>query len=102
MDMSSYRLPNGSSEDPSKKRKFSLQQLHDVVNGLIAEYGTPDFRGWYSKLVTTFGPQIILDLQGRCRDANFPGKVFSARAKELIDAYEARQRFEEGESKDNE
>ncbi len=85
MESIGKHLPNVRREFKDHRKELSSAQVDEVVDGIIREYGTSGYRKWYCELVYEFGTQAIKDLQGRCRDANTPSRLFAHLAKQMHD-----------------
>jgi len=78
------QLPTDNSTYRDFRKEVPFIQADEIVEGLVKEYATPEYKKWYYKLVYELGPQTILDLQKRCRDGKTPGRLFASLAKQML------------------
>jgi hypothetical protein len=95
MESIGKQLPIVKTEFKNFRDELSSAQVDETVDDIIREYGTPSYRKWYCELVYEFGPRAIKDLQGRCRDANVPSRLFAYLAKQMHDTRKNQRKMNE-------
>lgn len=77
-------LPELPDDNSGKSNRYqpSIEAVDRIADGLVTEYRNPQFRRWYCGVVYQFGPQKVLEWQGRARDGSSPAKLFSKYVKD--------------------
>jgi len=75
-------LTNVIRSNTDTRKRIPIEQVDSLADELVAEYGNPEWRGWYCGLINKFGIARILDWQKRARSGSNPSKLFSTYAKQ--------------------
>lgn len=58
-------------------KQIPIEQVDELADELVAEYGNPTFRKWYCGVIKKFGVPKVHEWRRRASEGDHPGRLFT-------------------------